>query len=266
LVGAFPQLVIPLAPLDALDLALQSVVSVLFGADVLGDFVAVGGIQLGDELGDEVLVLQRFLDRGQAGGRQLPLAGEGAMWAVAVGVGALLMLDLPPQAVEIEGAQGIRAQTRLVEEWVGGHVGVPLQHIRDGAKDGGPDAVGMQALEEQERFEVRVGGEAVIHSPSVRTTTRVQRDGSQGDGGGGQDGQTRIAWENRDGGRGRVVVGRWARRLWMKNGLALHVPWCSAARRGFHRCCGAAGQWDASGARPRSWRVARISDALHHHG
>jgi hypothetical protein len=54
-------MVVPLSTLNALQLGLQLLVPLLLNPDVLGDFVAVRGIQLIDELGNEMLVLQRFV-------------------------------------------------------------------------------------------------------------------------------------------------------------------------------------------------------------
>jgi hypothetical protein len=59
------------------------------------------------------------------------------------------MLQLPPQALEIEAAQGIRAETAALEVSVASDVGVLLQQVRDPAEDGSAYAIGMQALEDK---------------------------------------------------------------------------------------------------------------------
>jgi hypothetical protein len=164
-VGALAQLVVPLSALDALQFALQLVVSLLLGADLLDDFLAVRGIQLVDELGDEVLVLQRLLDRGQRRARLLPLPRVRAIPAGIVAGLGLLVVQLAPQPLQVKVAQGIRAQAAALEVLVGGNVRVLLQQVRDAAKDAGADAIGMQALEQQERLEGGVGSAAVIHPP-----------------------------------------------------------------------------------------------------
>jgi hypothetical protein len=161
---AVPQLVVPLSALDARQLALQLLVSRLLGPDLLGDFMAVRGVQLVDELRNEVLVLQRLLDVGQHGTGLLPLARV-AIAAGLVAVVALLEVDLAPQPLEIEAAQGIRAEAAALEVAVAGDVGVLLQQVRDAGEDGGADAIGVQTLEEEQRLEGGVGRAASIHPP-----------------------------------------------------------------------------------------------------
>jgi hypothetical protein len=184
-VCAFAQLVVPLAALDALHFALQAVVAVLLGADLFDDLLAVRGVQLVDELRDEVLVLQRLLDRRQRRARLLALPGVRAV-AVAVAAAAilagvgLLELQLPPQALQVEVAQRIRAQAAALEELVAGDVGVLLEQVRDAAKDAGADAIGVQALEQQQRLEGGVGRATGIHPPQpegVRGARRAERRG-----------------------------------------------------------------------------------------
>lgn len=127
--------------------------------------MAVRGIQLVDELGDEVLVLEGFLDGGQRRRGLLPLA---RVRAIAVdfltGIG-MLVVDLAPQTLEVEVAQGIRTQTAALVELVADDVRVLLQEVRDAGKDRRADAIGMQALEQQERLEGGVGRAASIHPP-----------------------------------------------------------------------------------------------------
>jgi hypothetical protein len=206
-VGLFPQLVVPLSSFDALELALQALIPVLLGPDLLGNFVAVRGIQLGDELGDQVLVLERFLDGGQARALPLPLGRVGAVGGVRVAIGGMLMLEFLLQPLEVEVAQGIGTETAGLEVLVGGDVRVLLQQVGYAGEDGGADAIGMEALEQQKRLEVGVGRDASRHPPGVCSARAmgVGRDGSHGDEDEGvQRRQTSIA---RDGGGGRWAMG-----------------------------------------------------------
>lgn len=185
-VGLVPQLVVPLSTLDALQFALQSLISVLLGPDLLGNLVAVRGIELGDELGDQVLVLEGFLDGRQARALSLSLGRARDIAVVGVAVGGLLMLELSLQALEVEVAQGIGTEAAGLEVLVGGNVRVLLQQVGDAGEDGGADAIGMEALEQQERLEVGVGRDASRHPPGVCSARAmgVGRDGSHGDEGG----------------------------------------------------------------------------------
>jgi hypothetical protein len=142
-------LVVPLSALDTLQFALQPLVPVLLGPNLLGDLMAIRGVQLVDELRDEVLVLQRFLDGGQRRTGLLPLARVRDIAIRLLAVVTLLVLDLPPQTLQVEVAQGIRAQAAALEVVVASDVGVLLQQVRNPAKDGGAHAIGMQALEQQ---------------------------------------------------------------------------------------------------------------------
>lgn len=150
--------------------------------------MAVGRVQLIDQLRNEVRVLQRFLDRRQRRAGLLPLSRVRAVaihFPVRVGV---LVLDLPPQAVQVEVAQGIRAEAAALEVLVAGDVGVLLQQVRNPAEDRGAHAIGMQALEQQQRLEGGVGRDASIHPPvplgvggARRAMGRGWRKGSQRD-------------------------------------------------------------------------------------
>lgn len=185
------QQLVPLAALDALQFPLQPLVSVLVVPDLLGDGGAIARVQLGDELRNEVGVLGGFLGGGQTGAGRLPLpraldlSGGRRVWR---GILALAP-DLILQDEQIEVAQRIGAQAAALEALVGGDVGVVLQQLRDPAEDRGAYAIGMEGLEQQERLEVGVGGEASIHPPvpldgvlGTRATT-LGRQGSQHDGG-----------------------------------------------------------------------------------
>jgi hypothetical protein len=174
------QLVVPLAPLNALQLALQTVVAVLLGADLLDNLVAVRGVQLVDELRDEVRVLQRLLHRGQRRARLLALAGVCGVAADMLARVGLLEVQLPAQALEVEVAQGVRAQAAALEELVAGDVRVLLEQVRDAAKHAGADAIGVQALEQQQRLEGGVGSATGTHPPQpegVRGARRAERRG-----------------------------------------------------------------------------------------
>jgi hypothetical protein len=112
-----------------------------------------------------VLVLQRFLDRGQRRTGLLPLPRVRAISVrLLIGV-ALLVLNLPSQALQVEVAQRIRAQAPALEVFLAGDVGVLLQQVRDPAEDGSAYAIGSQTLEQQERLEGGVGRAAGIHPP-----------------------------------------------------------------------------------------------------
>lgn len=134
---------------------------------------------------------------------------------LALAVGALLVINLLPQPLQIEVAQSIGTQSTGLEELVAGNVGRVLQQVRDLAKDGRRDTIGMEALEQQERLEVGVGGDLGRHPPGLwgARAMGVGRDGSQRD----------RRWRQRerrqlDGADGhRMRLGRWARRageLW----------------------------------------------------
>jgi len=117
-------------------------------------------------------VLQRLGDGGQRRARLLPLARVCGAVAVPVRVAvrvaivvALLVLDLPAQALQVEVAQGIRAQAAALEGPVGDDVGVLLQLVRDLAEDIVLEAVRVQALEQQKRLESGVRRDASIHPP-----------------------------------------------------------------------------------------------------
>lgn len=149
-IGLLFQLVVPLAALDALQLSLQLLISLFVGPDLLGDSGAVARVQLVDELRNEVLVLDGFVDRGQARTGCLPLARGLDVSILDLAVhGALLALDLLLQDVQVEVAQGIGAQTAALEAPVGGDVGIVLQQLRDSAEDVGPEAIGMERLEQE---------------------------------------------------------------------------------------------------------------------
>jgi len=128
-----------------------------------------------------------------------------------IAVAALLVLELPLQTLQVEVAQRIGAEAAGLEVLVGGHVGVLLQQVGDAPEDRRGDAVGMQALEQQQRLEVGVGGAASIHPPGVCSARAMGlgRKGSHGcgRGRGGRrgcyGGQTGIACESRDGRGGR---------------------------------------------------------------
>lgn len=138
-------------------------------------------------------MLERFLDGGQ--GRALPLS-LGRAGRVIVGglLEAKLELAFPLQTLEVEVAQGIGTETAGLEVLVGGDVRVLLEQVGDAGEDGGADAIGVEALEQQERLEVGVGRDASRHPPGVcgARAMGVGRDGSHGDGDGeGEEGDGR---------------------------------------------------------------------------
>jgi hypothetical protein len=154
-------------------------------------------------------VLHRFVDRGQVWAMPLSLRRVGGLPILALAVAALLQVKLPPQALQVEVAQRIRTQTAGLEELVRGHVRVLLQQVRYPAEDGGRDAIGMEALEQKQRLEVGVGGDASIHPPGVCSARAmgVERNRSQ------RDERQRLC---RAAGHG-MRRGRWARqeaKLW----------------------------------------------------
>lgn len=171
--------------------------------------MAVRGVELLDELGEEVLVLERLVGQGQrravslalGGGGVVAVGGGGVGVAVAITATGLLVVELAAQAVEVEAAQGIRAEAGGLEQRVGGHVGRLLQQVRDAAKDGRGDAVGVQALEQQQGLEAGVGG-AGGHRPGGARAMGRARNGSQRGGRGVYERRAGIACGGRDG-RGR---------------------------------------------------------------
>jgi hypothetical protein len=206
-IEALAQLLVPFAALNALDVALQLLVAELVGADLLDNLGAVGGVELLDELGEQVLVLQRFLDGGQRGSGGLALAGVRAVGCVAV-VGLLqLQFQLATQALKVEAAQGIRAQTAALEEGVARDIRVGLEQLRRLGEGIWRDAIALEALEDEQRLEGGVGGNARRHAPGsvdgvggARRAGRLGWEGSQGEGG-----RPRRA-SQRAGGHGRAAA------------------------------------------------------------
>lgn len=129
---------IPLATLNALKLAPQTIISLLVLPDLLGDGGAVASVQLVDKFRNEMLVLDGFLNGRQARAGGLPFARalDVSIGGIAIGK-SLLAPDLLLQDVQVEVAQGIGAQTTALEALVGGDVGVALQQLRDSAEDVG---------------------------------------------------------------------------------------------------------------------------------
>jgi hypothetical protein len=127
-------------------------------------------------------VLQRLLDTRQAWAMPLSLARVGDLPILALAVAALLVLNLPLQTLQVEVAQRIRTEAAGLEVLVGGNVRVFLQQVGYPTEDGGPYAIGMEALEKQQRLEVGVGGNASIHPPGVCSARAMSlgRKGSQG--------------------------------------------------------------------------------------
>lgn len=121
-------MLVPLSTLDALQFALQLVVLVLLSADLLGDLVAIGSIELGDELWNEVLVLQRFLDGRQGGVGLLALAWIRDV-SIRVIVIRLLVVDLLPQAFQVEVAQRIGTETAALVGAMRSNVRILLQQV-----------------------------------------------------------------------------------------------------------------------------------------
>jgi hypothetical protein len=145
-------------------------------------------------------VLQRLVDRGQHGAGLLSLARVRDIAVRLPVMVALLVLELPAQALEVEVAQGIGAQAAALEVLVAGDVGVPLQLVRNPAEDVVLEAIGVEALEQQQRLERGVRGDASIHPP-VRVGRWGLRYGSQ-----------RGSWERLRGAVGHGTArGRWAR-------------------------------------------------------
>ena len=144
--------------------------------------MAVRRVQLGNQARDEVLVLQRFLNRRQAWAMPLSLGRVRAVPVRGVAVAGLLILQLSLQTLQVKVAQGIGAEAASLEVAVGGDIRVLLQQVRDAGEDGWLDAIGMQALEQQERLEVGVGREASSHPPGVCSARAMGlgRDGSHG--------------------------------------------------------------------------------------
>lgn len=132
-----------------------------------------------------------------------PVRGVGIL---GVAVAALLILQLSLQTLQVEVAQGIGAEAAGLEVAVGGDVRVLLQQVRDAGEDGGLDAIGVQALEQQERLEVGVGREASSHPPGVCSARAMGlgRDGSHG----GERGVERATRAMGASGRESVADGR----------------------------------------------------------
>lgn len=135
----------------------------LLGSDLVDELGAPCPVQLLDQLWHEIFVLERFLDRGQCGHRGLPLPRVLAILCIAVA--ALLQLNLPPQPLQVEAAQGIRTQTAGLEELVRRDVWVSLQQLGRLAEGILCHAIALEALEDEERFEGGVGGDASCHAP-----------------------------------------------------------------------------------------------------
>jgi endonuclease/exonuclease/phosphatase (EEP) superfamily protein YafD len=112
-------------------------------------------------------VLQRLVHRGQTWAMPLSLGRVAALPILTLAVASLLILELPLQTLQVEVAQCIRAEAAGLEVLVRSDVGVFLQQVGYAAEDRGRDAIGMEALEQQQRLEVGVGGHASIHPPGV---------------------------------------------------------------------------------------------------
>lgn len=162
---SFFWLVVGLAALEGVQFALQALVAVFILADLLGDGGAVVGVELVHQLRDEMLVLQRLVHGGQTGAGCLALARlDLSVGGIGVGLVALVA-DLFLEDVQVEIAQGIWAEAAALEARVRGDVWVGLQQLGDGAEDLRVHTIGMERLEQEERLEVGVGGQAIIHPP-----------------------------------------------------------------------------------------------------
>ena len=135
---------------------------------MLDKLVAVGCVQLPDELGHQVVVLERLLDRGQHRPRGLSLPGVlvvAMLGAAVAAVAGLLQVNLPPQTLQVEAAQGIGTQAAALEELLGCDVRVGLQQLGRLAEGIRGHAIAREALEDEERLERGVGGDASRHAP-----------------------------------------------------------------------------------------------------
>jgi hypothetical protein len=147
-------------------------------------------------------VVQRFLDSRQAWAMPLSLRRACNVPILSFAIGSLLILNLPPQTLQVEVAQCIGTQTAGLEVLVGCDVGILLQQVGYPGEDGGGYAIGMEALEQKQRLEIGVGGEASIHPPGVCSARAM---------GLGQDGSQRDERERLFGADGhRMRLGRWA--------------------------------------------------------
>lgn len=182
--------------IDVVQVALQGLVAVLILCNAVGDVLAIAGVQLAQQLRDEVLVLQRVLQGGQGGAGELAFPGGlgGVGMGLVVGVG--VALDLVLEDVQVAGAQGIWAQAGGLVVCVLGDVRVGLEQVGDLDEDIGGDAVGMERLEQEERLEAGVGRHA-----RGRRGGRSGRDRRRDTGGRAQ------AIVGVGGGRGAVVAG-----------------------------------------------------------
>ena len=137
----------------------------------------VPGVKLGDELRKEMCILQRVLDGGQARARSFALPRAGLTGAdEAIGVLATGAVDLAQgllfQQAQKHVAQSIGAQSAEFEGAVGADEWVGLEKLGDLAEDGAIDAVDGEVLEQEQRFERRVGGEAQRHPQTEQTAPR----------------------------------------------------------------------------------------------
>jgi hypothetical protein len=182
---ALTQLIVPTPPFYALDFALELLKTLLFVPNLLQNLGAVGCVQLLDELGHQVGVLERVLDAGQHRPRSLSLLGVCAILDSTSTVAALLDLNLPSEALQVEGAQSIGAQAAALEVLVACDVRVGLQQLRGPAEGVRGHAIACETLEDQERLEGGVCGDASRHAPGYvegarwADTDRLGRDGSQ---------------------------------------------------------------------------------------
>lgn len=106
-IHALAQLLIPLSVLDALYLSLQLLVAILLGLDLVQHLAAIRRVELLDELGHQVGVLERVLNAGQHRAGGLALLGVSAILRRTVAM--LFDLYLSPQALKVEAAQGLWA-------------------------------------------------------------------------------------------------------------------------------------------------------------
>jgi len=135
----------------------------LLSPDLVYDLSAPCPVQLLHQLGHEIVVLQRFLNRGQCGHCGLPFPGVLAILCIAVAT--LFQFDLSPQTLQVEATQSIRTQAAWLEELVRRDVWVGLQQLGRLAEGVLCHAIALKALEDEERFKGGVGGDARCHAP-----------------------------------------------------------------------------------------------------
>lgn len=174
------QSLVPFSGLDLLDLPRNTSMALFVLPQLNSDVIAISRIQSRHQLWNQMRVLCRFLNRGQARTCDfaLPRAWRhiaiGEMVAIAICLSFKVLLDFLLQQTQIQLSQRVRIQPVGVVGRVIANQRDIFQIFADSAKADG--SVGSQSLEQKELLKGRVRGQA-RHEGRSRAT--VGGDGSQ---------------------------------------------------------------------------------------